>query len=147
MALSPRERALQYLARREHSRVELARKLTATGIGADELNLLLDSLQAERLLSDARYAEAYVAECAPRYGNLALIDALRQRGVDDEVISRALDCVDDEGSRAESVWRKRFSAAPANRAEAAKQARFLAGRGFSSETIAAMLKMHKNVQE
>ena len=56
-ARSLRARALACLARREHSRTELARKLAPHAVDADELNRLLDSLEADKLLSDARFAE------------------------------------------------------------------------------------------
>ena len=55
---SLRERALRLLARREHSRVELGRKLAAHARPEDDLESLLEDLSRRRLLSDERYAES-----------------------------------------------------------------------------------------
>lgn len=59
MSISP-ERAIRMLARREHARAELARKLAPYAESAEEIEALLDDLTARRLLSDARYVEARV---------------------------------------------------------------------------------------
>lgn len=45
-----------------------------------------------------------------------------------------------EWARAQAVWRKKFGVLPETPAERAKQARFLAARGFSSATIVKLLK-------
>jgi regulatory protein len=42
---------------------------------------------------------------------------------------------DSELDRAREVWQKKFSAAPADAAEKAKQMRFLQSRGFTPEVI------------
>ena len=67
MAASLHERALRCLAQREHSRAELARKLGSLG-EADEVNAELDRLTELGLLSDARFADAYVRAKAARFG-------------------------------------------------------------------------------
>ncbi len=56
MGASLRERALQLLARREHARTELARKLKPHAESVEQLAALLDDLVARKLLSDERYA-------------------------------------------------------------------------------------------
>ena len=67
-----RERALQFLARREHARAELARKLAAYAESAEEIDAVLDDLVARRLLSDARYAEMRMHARGARFGNARL---------------------------------------------------------------------------
>ena len=62
-----RSRAIKLLARREHSRVELARKLGRYG-SEDDIQTVLANLQTCGLLSDARYAEAYVRSNGARFG-------------------------------------------------------------------------------
>jgi regulatory protein len=47
---------------------------------------------------------------------------------------------ESERARAYAVWSKKFSDLPTTPAERAKQARFLASRGFSSAAITAVLK-------
>lgn len=138
---SLKQRAVAYLARREHSRAELARKLAAYG-EADDVNQVLDQLQAAKLLSDARFAEMYVKSRAVRFGAARLRQELRQRGVDDQLIAHELaeGALPDELARAREVWQKKFSAAPEDAREWAKQARFLQGRGFGGEIIRRLLK-------
>ena len=65
-----RERALRLLARREHSRAELARKLEAAGFAREEIALLLDAFEAKNWLSDQRFAESYVADHRARAGSV-----------------------------------------------------------------------------
>jgi regulatory protein len=140
---SLRERALRLLARREHSREELRRKLAAAA-GDDEdteaIEALLDDLTARQLLSDARFAEQRTTLRGSRYGNARLQYELRTRGVDDAQIDQALAAAGDEAERAVTVWRKKFGKLPATREERAKQARFLQARGFSPDTIRRVLK-------
>ena len=61
---SLRERALRLLARREHSRAELARKLEQAGFVHYDIAPLLDTFEAQNWLSDRRFAESYVVNAA-----------------------------------------------------------------------------------
>src|SRR4051794_28793935 len=85
---SLRARAMRFLARREHSREELRRKLAAKADG-DDLEAMLDDLAQRGWLSDARFAEASIRSNARRNGPLKLARALRAKGVDDEAIAAA----------------------------------------------------------
>lgn len=140
MELTLRERALRFLARREHARAELARKLAPHAESAEQLAALLDDLAARRLLSDERYAEMRVNARSARYGNARLAHELRTQGVADELVAEALAAGDDELTRARAVWRRKFGAAPADATERAKQMRFLMSRGFAGETIRRVLR-------
>lgn len=135
MTRTLRERALALLARREHARAELRRKLAPHAESAAEIDSLLDELAQQRLLSDARYADMRVHVRAGRYGNARLAQELRQQGVSDEVVASTLAEAEDELSRAHTVWAKKFTAPPTSPQERARQMRFLQGRGFSGETI------------
>jgi regulatory protein len=133
-------KALRMLARREHSRAELARKLAADGTRED-IQAVLEQLERSGLLSDARFAEAFVSSRAARVGNARLRHDLRARGVDEEVIAAALPAeTGGEIERARDVWRRKFGAAPADRADYARQARFLQSRGFAVDIIRKVLK-------
>jgi regulatory protein len=131
-----REQALACLARREHSRAELARKLENAGHLQEEISPLLDEFEARNWLSDRRYAESYVADHLTRSGAIKLAHELRQRGVDDNIIDAVLaETRDSELERAREVWRKKFGMPPANIQEKARQMRFMQSRGFDLETI------------
>lgn len=131
-----RERALRLLARREHSRAELMRKLEAAGFAREEIGTLLDDFETRNWLSDQRFAESYVADHRARAGSIKLAYDLRQRGVPDSVIENVLsDNRDSELARAREVWQKKFKAPPANADEKARQMRFLLSRGFPPDVI------------
>lgn len=99
---------------------------------------MLDALEAERLLSDERYTEAYVHSRESRgFGPLRIRAELRERGVDAALVERYLD-QDRERveARAREEHRKKYgSRSPENHSERARQARFLQGRGFPGDVI------------
>jgi regulatory protein len=135
-ALSLRERAVAYLAQREHSRAELARKLAHHADDRDEIPPLLDELVRRKLLSDDRYAEARATALGRKFGATRIAWELRAKGVDKVAIAQATREVRaTEVSRAREAWAKRFDHPPRGAAERAKQIRFLQGRGFSFDTI------------
>lgn len=86
---SLRERALRHLARRDHSRVELARKLAAHG-SADEIEAVIARMGELGLQSDTRYAEAFVRGKAERFGAGRLRSELSLRGVAGDLIDEAI---------------------------------------------------------
>lgn len=135
-----RVQALKFLARREHSRAELRAKLASHAESEEQLENLLDALQAEHLLSDQRYASQRVAARAGRFGNSRLKQELRTQGVTEEDIVSAVECGGDETERCRNVWRKKFGIRPASAEERAKQMRFLQYRGFSSDAIRRVLR-------
>jgi len=130
-----RVRALQLLTRRDHSRAELKSKLAAEAESAEQLDSVLDTLEAERLLCDQRYASQRVIARARRYGNGRLKQELRRSGVSDEDIAAALPEAGDEVERCQTVWSRKFGELPQTPEERAKQMRFLQYRGFSGEAI------------
>jgi len=135
-----RERALRLLARREHSRAELTRKLGHAGFVQHEIDPLLDEFEEKKWLSDRRFAESYVADHRARAGSIKLAYDLRQRGVSDTIIGDVLSKNrDTELERADQVWQKKFGSGPADSDEKARQIRFLQSRGFTLETIRKML--------
>ena len=138
---SLRERALRHLARRDHSRAELARKLAPHGETA-EIEAVIERMRELGLQSDERYAEAFVRSKAPRFGAARLRNELARRGIDRDRIDEALagECVESEAERARAVLRGRFSSPPADAREWARQARFLQTRGFAPELIRKLLK-------
>ncbi|KVP96316.1 recombinase RecX [Burkholderia ubonensis] len=140
-ARSLKGRALGYLSRREYSRAELARKL-APYAGEDEsVEPVLDALEHEGWLSDARFAESLVHRRASRVGAARIVNELKRHAVGDTLVEEVgAQLRETEWARAQAVWRKKFGALPQTPAERAKQARFLAARGFSSATIVKLLK-------
>ncbi|MBW8330286.1 MAG: recombination regulator RecX [Thiobacillus sp.] len=135
-----RQRALSLLARREHSRAELERKLGHTGSAAGDIASLLDEFEQKNWLSDRRFAESYVADHRARAGSVKLAYDLRQRGISDHIIEAVLgENRDSELERAREVWQKKFGSPPADAAEKARQMRFLQSRGFMAGTIRCVI--------
>jgi regulatory protein len=134
-------RALGYLSRREYSRAELSRKLAPFVEEADSLETLLDSLEKEGWLSDSRFAESLLHRRASRLGANRIVGELKRHAVGQTLIEEAsAQLRETELARALAVWRKKFDQLPQTPAERAKQARFLAARGFSGATIGKILK-------
>lgn len=150
-ARSLKARALQLLAQREQSRVELRRKLLrhAHGDAGDNVDdgtdaeasvdALLDSLEAAKLLSPERFVESRVHARAARYGNLRIRQELQQHGLALDPASEAA-LQRSEIDRARDIHARRFSGAPADAGEKARRIRFLTARGFSPEVVRRVLR-------
>ena len=132
-AVELKARALRHLARREHSRAELERKLAAHAESAAHLQALLDQLEEKKQLSTERFAEQRAHVLSRKYGPARIRQDLNARGVSPEIVDRVLPA--DEAQRAKAIMARKFPAAASSRAERAKRARFLQGRGFSAEVI------------
>ncbi len=139
-----RTTALNLLARREHSRQELARKLhSRLAPDAPQLQATLDRLEQDGLLSDSRFAEAFCnARLRVGKGPVRMRAELRERGVAEEVVESVLRELDvDWTERACEVLAKRFgSPGSLDQRATAQRMRFLQYRGFTSEQIRAALK-------
>lgn len=137
-----RRLALEWLARREHSRHELHAKLVGKGCPEHVACEVLERLEAEQLLSDQRFAESLVQARRQRgYGPVRIQKEMQGKGVDAELIERSVDAGDPQwvevGKR---VRRKKFGdKLPRGYEERAKQARFLQYRGFTYDQIQGIL--------
>ncbi|HYT15414.1 MAG TPA: recombination regulator RecX [Burkholderiales bacterium] len=135
-----RERALRLLARREHSRAELAGKLRRYAAPEEDLEILLDDLSRRKLLSDERYAESRTHALSRKYGAARIAHELRAKGLGKELAEQASGVARaTEVERAREIWRRKFRAAPKTREERARQMRFLQSRGFSFDAIRAVV--------
>jgi len=126
-------RALRHLVRREHSRAELARKLAPHAESAAALEQLLDFLLEKKSQSDLRYAEERARVLSRKYGPARIRHELRVKGIAQEIVESIR--VDGELERAREILHRRYRAPAATRDERAKRARFLQGRGFSSDVV------------
>jgi regulatory protein len=133
-----RRASLTYLARREHSNLELARKLRAKGFTASEIDQGIAVLTAEGLLSEPRYIESYIRSRHQKgYGPLKIEAELLSRGISKELIEHHLKIADNAWfASAKKSWHKRFKGIlPRDYKLRAQQMRFLHSRGFTSEQI------------
>lgn len=133
-------RAVGYLSRREHAREELSRKLAAYAEEGDDVEAVLDALEKEGWLSTERFAQSLVHRRSSRQGTARIVQELRQHGVDDVQVAEVREQLRaTEYDRALEVWKRKFDAKPDDRAAYAKQARFLASRGFAHDVIRRIL--------
>ncbi|MFM1990516.1 MAG: hypothetical protein RJA99_3473 [Pseudomonadota bacterium] len=140
-ALSLKGRALKLLSQREHSRLELSRKLAPHAESLEQLDVLLDELERGRFLSSQRFAESLAHRRAPRFGVRRIAQELGVHRLDGEVSGPVLASLrETEFDRAHEAWRRRFGEPAADAAERAKQHRFLAQRGFSGDAIRWVLR-------
>ncbi len=140
--LSLKGRALRLLAAREHSRAELERKLAAhVGDDPGELARVLDELTAKGFISAQRVAESLIHRRAGRLGASRVLQELRAKGLDEELLAQASSQLRaTEFERAREVWRRKFGAPAADAAGRARQMRFLAARGFDAEVVRRVLR-------
>ena len=135
-----RARALRLLARREHSRAELARKLAAHAENRAALERLLDALADRNQLSDERYAEERTRQLARKYGAARIRLELIAKGVAADTAARlSSTSADADFERARAILARKYRLPAAGAAERAKRMRFLRGRGFGHEIIRRLL--------
>jgi len=171
--LTLRTRALQYLARREYSRVELRGKLLphlqAKYVQPDdggfeqlaeeveppdleslhaELDGLLDDLTARGWLSDERAATQLLHARRRRFGTQRITHELRQKGISNDLIAQALpELKESELEAARGVWQRKFGSLPADAKEKSKQMRFMQSRGFSLDVVFNVLRGCESADE
>lgn len=131
-------RALRHLVRREHSRLELAHKLAPHAESPQALQGLLDELAAKKQLSDERYAEERARWLARKYGAARIRHDLKAKGIDPQVIDAV--SPGDDLERARAMLERKYRTPAGSRAEMARRARFLQGRGFSMAVIGRLLR-------
>jgi len=143
-------RLLAWQTRREHSRLELARKLAALGADEDQQSALLARLADLGLQSDARHASQVVrSQLARGRGLRVLQEQLREKGLsaDEADVSEQLSDI-DWVERAFVLLQRRASRRDlSDPREQARQLRFLQYRGFTQgQALQAWRKLlsHQN---
>ena len=149
--LSLKNRALRFLSLREHSRLELGRKLARYAEEGEDIEALLDFLEQKRLLSCERFSESLIRRRSESYGNQRILAELQTHGLDPQLLAQSKAALaESEVARACAVWQKKFGSrfeqplddekVTITREERARQIRFLAQRGFSSDAIRIALR-------
>jgi len=139
--LSLKGRALRYLSMREHSRLELGRKLARYAEEGDNVEALLDLLEKNNWLSQERFSEALIHRRSARYGNSRIVAELQSHGVNGEALQELKSgLADSETERCLEVWSRKFGTVAADPQARNKQMRFLLQRGFSQRAVQKALK-------
>ena len=132
-----RARALRLLARREHSRAELGRKLAPRAASPEALQSLLDSLEQKQQLSNARFASERARVLSRKYGAARIRLDLKSKGVGEEIVEGV--ALEGEAVRAAAILARKYRSSATTREERARRMRFLQSRGFSHDTIRKLL--------
>jgi len=142
--LTPTQRALALLVRREHSRKELARKLAERGIETEAASAAIGRLTGDGWQSDARFAEMLVrTRAAHGQGPVRIRAELGMHGLDNDTIEAAMSGFDGDWRQAAGdLARRRFGLdlAVADIAQRRKAADFLYRRGFDGDAVRAALQ-------
>jgi regulatory protein len=134
--LSLKGRALRALSGREHSRVELERKLLPHESHSGELAQILDELTAKGFISEERVAQSVLHRRAAKLGTARVVQEMRAKGLGSEAVAQAAEQLKaTEFERAQSAWQRKFGEVATNPLDRAKHMRFLASRGFAPEVI------------
>ena len=144
--LSPTQRALGLLTRREHSRQELTRKLTSRGVEPDDAVAVVEKLTKSGWQDDARFAELLVRSRGNTgYGPVRIRAELGTHALSPDIIAAALDGFDGDwsGSASELVQRRHPGALAGDKGAQRKAADFLLRRGFTMDHVWAALRGDK----
>ena len=145
--VSLRARALQYLARREHSCAELRAKLLPHAKEGEDVQALLGDLEKRNWLSDKRTAEQVVQHRRSRFGIQRITHELRQKGIAEELIRASLpELKEGELAAAREVWQRKFGTLPQDAKEKARQMRFLQSRGFGFDIVVQVLRCESEIE-
>ena len=129
-------RALRLLGQREHSRLELQRKLARFEVEPDSLAQVLDELQAKGFIDEQRALESVLHRRTGVWGAARIAQELHAKGLAPAAIREAVAGLSDtELARAQSVWQRKFAQVARNDTERARQVRFLLARGFAGDVV------------
>lgn len=131
-AASAVDAGLRALRHRDLSSHELDERLRAKGFDEDARGEALETLVRTGLVDDARFAEARARSLAGRgQGDAAIRHALRAARVEDALVEDALATLAPEQERARAIATRRGGGP--------KTARYLRGKGFSDDVVAALV--------
>jgi regulatory protein len=137
-----RRKAISLLARRDRSRSEMQRLLARRCENPALVTQVLDELAQRGWLSEARLASQLIDTRRSRAGAARIRQEMARRGLGRDVIETAtagLEATDLDAAVA--LWRRRFGTVAADRAERARQVRFLLQRGFGHGVALKVLRI------
>ncbi len=145
--MTPLRAAMAFLAKREHTRAELARKL-ARRFDSDSVRAALEDIAARGWLSDLRFARAYIRANGAKFGREKLCENLRIRGVGEDDIGAALtELSADDCARAAAILTAKYRGEIYDEKMLARVKRFLCGRGFAEEDAESAIQTHNRRTE
>lgn len=134
-------RAIRYLSNREHSKEELIRKLSPHAESLEEVERVLKQLEEKGLQSNTRFAESLVRRKSERYGHRRVSEELKRNKIDSDVTSQLIGQMRlTEFDRAKEIWDKKYGVVATDPKDLARQARFLANKGFDADIVLKIIR-------
>ena len=131
-----KSKALYFLSRREYAYQELFTKLKKYSDNESEIRQVLDNLCESGYLSEQRFIKSFINSRSKKHGLLKIKYQLSQKTTDSNLVAQIINDTDfDEVALARELFKKKFGVVATDRAELAKQIRFLQNRGFSYSII------------
>ncbi len=131
-----KSKALYFLSRREYAYQELFTKLKKYSDNESEIRQVLDNLCESGYLSEQRFIKSFINSRSKKHGLLKIKYQLSQKTTDSDLVAQIINDTDfDEVALARELFKKKFGVVATDRAELAKQIRFLQNRGFSYSII------------
>ncbi|MCC2625113.1 MAG: recombination regulator RecX [Burkholderiales bacterium] len=139
-----KNKALDFLSRRDYGYHELYVKLQKYSEDLDEIKQVLDDLKHKNFLSEERFISNYLRSKQSKYGLKKIRYDLLQKNVDANILEEVLanNHTSDEYEVAYNIWQRKFGMPATENKERLKQIRFLQSRGFSPDVITKIIK-HK----
>ena len=129
------ERAVGYLSLAPRASKEIERYLSGKGYDKSVIAETVKKLDSYHYIDDYAYAQSYIKSKSKKYGSFRLAAELRKKGIAQNVIDELLDEGGDDGALAVA---QKYLLSHKN-ADKQKLKRFLAGRGFSWDSISSVV--------
>jgi len=137
-----RQKIMDFLSRREHSRKEIINKLYRRVSSMELLEEEVEKLTKEGLLNDKRFAEQYVYSRENKgVGPKRIRNELRERGVQNTIIEQLLAEKDWSEIARKVLLKKTKTGLPEDRKQMLKLKKFLYYRGFEHSDIERAIKL------
>ena len=137
-----KKRALHLLEKQDRSEKNLRDKLKEGGYSSDLIDIAIDYINEYGYLDDARMAASHIRFYQDSRSKARIKQDLIGKGISSDVIERVLEeeYTGDEQMLIEKLLDKKgYDKENATYEQRAKMYRFLAGRGFSSDSISRAL--------
>ncbi len=132
------------LSNREHSALELTKKLKEHAQTPDELAQVLEWLESKGFINEQRVLESVLYRRSAKLGFARVAREMQEKGLAPQAIQKAVnDLKATEADRARVVWEKKFKEKAVTALEKSKQMRFLLSRGFASSVVQQVVNSSK----
>jgi regulatory protein len=132
--------AYRLLGQREYSCQELINRISRKWSQAYDIELFVEKLKEENLVSDERYAESFLRSRVQRHqGPLKIKAELRRKGVPDSIVAEALESMTDSWRELAAEWLERQHSGAVSFTDKKKYYRRLVNRGFTHDQVMDVL--------